>query len=104
MIERNHQEAIHVLARALIAQGMRREAMTICERAFVLRDVRRWHVIQAVIAATGARTYLEIGIADGQNILRVDAPVKIGVDPIAPSLAVQAAIDSGSLTYCPNGE
>lgn len=68
-------------------------------RALAGNDIRRWHVIQAVIASLNARTYLEIGVADGQSILQVDAPVKIGVDPIAPSGSVHGAVASGTMTY-----
>jgi hypothetical protein len=45
----------------------------------------RADIIQAVINATGARTYLEIGVAHGETLLKVEAANRIGIDPARPS-------------------
>jgi hypothetical protein len=56
-------------------------------------------VMQAVIAHLKARIYLEIGVAQGGNLVRVCAPHKIGVDPAFPPPAVQEEIQSGATNY-----
>lgn len=43
--------------------------------------MNRYHIIQKIIDAINAQTYLEIGIRTGSIINRIKAPVKIGVDP-----------------------
>ena len=43
--------------------------------------MNRLDCIQAAIAATSARTYLEIGVSRGRTFLRVRAPRKLAVDP-----------------------
>lgn len=47
--------------------------------------LNRAEVIQAVIDAVGAQTYLEIGVAHGETLLRVNVPQRIGIDPARPS-------------------
>jgi SAM-dependent methyltransferase len=46
------------------------------------RPYLRDHVINQVIAAFGHRSYLEIGVADGENINRIDCATRRGVDPL----------------------
>jgi hypothetical protein len=41
----------------------------------------RTDLINAVIAATGAQSYLEIGVGHGTNYRAVEVPHKVGVDP-----------------------
>lgn len=43
--------------------------------------MNRYHIIQNIIDATGAQTYLEIGIRRGSIIKNIRATDKIGVDP-----------------------
>jgi hypothetical protein len=48
--------------------------------------------INQAFGATKRHTYLEIGVAAGRTFLVIDAGLKIGVDPIAPSSEVAAAL------------
>jgi len=43
--------------------------------------MNRFHIIQKIIDAIRAQTYLEIGIRTGSIINKIKAPEKIGVDP-----------------------
>ncbi len=47
--------------------------------------LNRADVIQKIVDATGARTYLEIGLHHSETFLTVNAERKIGVDPERPS-------------------
>lgn len=49
--------------------------------------IARWDIIQAAIAATGARRYLEIGVQGGQCFGRIQCEDKVGVDPDRSSAA-----------------
>jgi hypothetical protein len=84
---------------ALMAQGRVQEASAIFEDTLRRNDLRRWHILQIAVARLNAATYLEIGVADGANILRVAAPVRIGVDPVAPAPLVAATMPREALTY-----
>src|SRR5262245_5024194 len=98
-LDPNNPEAEFILGRALDDRGMAEEAWQSFERTLWLRPVSRWHVLQAVIARLRARTYLEIGVDQGDNLVRVCAPIKIGVDPAAPSPVVQSEVQRGAATY-----
>ncbi len=63
----------------------------------------RIKIIQRAIDRLGARTYLEIGVADARTFLAINAPRKIGVDPKKPcpqlfEVANNATIRSFQLT------
>lgn len=47
--------------------------------------LNRAEIIQAVVNALNARTYLEIGVAHAETLLRVRAATRIGIDPARPS-------------------
>lgn len=98
-LDPNNPEAEFVLGRALGERGLNEEALQSFERTLWLRPVARWHVTQAVIAYLKARTYLEIGVAQGAHLVRVCAPVKMGVDPAAPAANVQLEIERGAAKY-----
>jgi hypothetical protein len=98
-LDPNNPDAEFVLGRALGERGMADDAWQSFERTLWLRPVSRWHVVQAVIAHLKARTYLEIGVAQGINLVRVCAPTKIGVDPASPPPIVQWEIQSGATNY-----
>lgn len=61
--------------------------------------VTRVEVIQHCIDALRARTYLEIGVADGSCFCSVTAPMKVGVDPIAPANAVKVEMEFPGVSY-----
>jgi len=50
----------------------------------------RWDILNAIAARIGAERYLEIGVADGDNIRRIDVAERHGVDPV-PSPGGQRA-------------
>ncbi len=62
-------------------------------------SVSRRDVIQRCIEALGARTYLEIGVSDGRCFAAVQAPTRIGVDPIAPAPLVVAELGKPGVVY-----
>jgi hypothetical protein len=95
----NHSEAEFLLGRALGDQGRSDEAKDCFERAVWLRPVARWHVIQLAIAHRAARTYLEIGVDQGQNLAHIAAPLKFGVDPITPTGVVELEVRTGRTVY-----
>jgi len=88
----NQPEAEFHLGKALEAQGRHEEALACHERTLWLRPTRRWRVIQAAVARLRAKSYLEIGVSTGETFRRVAAPRKIGIDPIAPTAAVQREV------------
>lgn len=47
--------------------------------------LNRADIIQTVVDAARARTYLEIGVAHAETLLRVRAATRIGIDPARPS-------------------
>ncbi len=51
----------------------------------------RIQVVQKVIDAVGARTFLEIGVWKAEAFMAIRAPRKIGVDPIKPAPAILQA-------------
>ena len=68
----------------------------------------RWHVpglmdrmqlIQHAVDALQARTYLEIGVDAGECFCAVRAPIKIGVDPVAPKPAVATELGRHGVSY-----
>ena len=59
-----------------------RDAFVSERRARIDRgDIDRTTVIQRLIKARGARSYLEIGVERGTNFFQIDAQVKMAVDP-----------------------
>ena len=56
-------------------------------------------IIQHTIDTLGAGMYLEIGVFDGRCFCSVNAPTKIGVDPIAPAPAVVAELTKQGVQY-----
>lgn len=52
----------------------------------LLRNRQRSDLINYLIVKNGYKKYLEIGVADGENLRRIEAAEKVGVDPSpAPS-------------------
>lgn len=56
-------------------------------------------LIQHAVDVLDARTYLEIGVDQGQAFCAVRAPVKIGVDPVAAAPAVIAELRRPGSSY-----
>jgi SAM-dependent methyltransferase len=50
--------------------------------------MNRWDVVNLVTDHTNAKTYLEIGVSDGQTMSKLRAPFRIGVDPAPHASAV----------------
>ncbi len=44
--------------------------------------MKRSDLIQKIVGAVNARTYLEIGISGGKNFFRIKAKYKFAVDPL----------------------
>ena len=61
--------------------------------------VYRTQLIQLAIDTLSARTYLEIGVDQGEAFSVVRVTRKIGVDPIAPQPKVQAALKRPGAQY-----
>ena len=61
--------------------------------------ISRMQLIQYAINQLSGHTYLEIGVDEGQAFCSVQAPVKIGVDPVAPRPAVAAEINKPGVSY-----
>jgi hypothetical protein len=68
----------------------------------------RWHLpnklsrmqlIQYAIGQLSAHTYLEIGVDEGQAFCTVQAPVKIGVDPVTPRPPVAIEMRKAGVSY-----
>ncbi|HEX4839282.1 MAG TPA: hypothetical protein VFU89_02430 [Rhabdochlamydiaceae bacterium] len=47
----------------------------------LLQSQQRTDLINYLIVKNGYKKYLEIGVADGENFRRINAPEKVGVDP-----------------------
>jgi hypothetical protein len=61
--------------------------------------MNRMQLIQYAIDTLQARTYLEIGVDAGQCFCAVRAPMKIGVDPVAPKPAVAIELGKPAVSY-----
>ena len=61
--------------------------------------VSRGDVIQRCIDSRKARTYLEIGVSDGRCFAAIQAPTKIGVDPIPPAPRVIEELRNPGVVY-----
>jgi hypothetical protein len=68
-------------------------------RWYLPNKVTRQDLIQRSIDALGARTYLEIGVDEGQSFCAVNVPSKVGVDPVAPMPAVVRELDKPNVSY-----
>lgn len=68
-------------------------------RWYLPNKVVRQELIQLSIDRLAARTYLEIGVDEGQSFCAVDVPVKIGVDPVAPMPAVARELEKPKVSY-----
>lgn len=81
--------------RSIIADALYRTGL-----AWFLRNrVTRIEVVRHCIRTLRARTYLEIGVSEGDTFCSVTAPIKIGVDPIAPSDAVKRELSKPGVSY-----
>lgn len=47
----------------------------------LLKSRQRTDLINYLIVKNGYKKYLEIGVADGENLRKINAPEKVGVDP-----------------------
>ena len=101
MADPNCSEAEFWLGKSLEAQGRHEEALVSHERSLWLRPVVRWHLIQAAITWIGAKTYVEIGVGDGQNFCHITAARKLGVDPVPPDGPAWNEILAGRAAFFP---
>jgi hypothetical protein len=65
----------------------------------VRNGVSRRDVIQRCIDSRQARTYLEIGVSDGRSFSSIQAPTRIGVDPIPPAQRVLEVLRDPGVVY-----
>lgn len=68
-------------------------------RWHLANKMTRMQLIQYAVDQLEARTYLEIGVDEGQAFAVIRAPFKIGVDPIAPRPAVEAELKRADASY-----
>ncbi|MBI1314867.1 hypothetical protein GC176_26525 [bacterium] len=87
------------LAISLLSQNRHDDAATVLDDALTAPDVKRWQVIQTVITALDAQTYLEIGVEQGTNFELVRAPMMLGVDPVPAMPRVRTLLHYGVVQY-----
>src|SRR5688572_14654802 len=68
-------------------------------RWYLPDKLMRMQLVQYAIDRLGARTYLEIGVDEGQSFCAIKATVKIGVDPLAPRPAVALELTKAGVSY-----
>ena len=68
-------------------------------RWYVANKLTRMQLIQYAVDHLGARTYLEIGVDEGESFSAIRAPIKIGVDPVEPRPAVQTELRRQGSSY-----
>ena len=68
-------------------------------RWYLPNKVMRQDLIQLAIDRLAARTYLEIGVDEGQSFCAVNVPIKVGVDPVAPRPAVARELGKPNVSY-----
>ena len=68
-------------------------------RWYLPNKISRMQLIQHAIDVLSARTYLEIGVDQGQTFSVVKVPVQIGVDPIAPAPDVVETLKRPGASY-----
>jgi hypothetical protein len=68
-------------------------------RWYLPDKLMRMQLVQYAIDQLGARTYLEIGVDEGQSFCAIKAPVKLGVDPVKPRPAVASEMTRPGVTY-----
>ena len=68
-------------------------------RWYMSNEVVRQELIQRSIDQLSARSYLEIGVDQGQSFCKVNVPLKVGVDPVAPTPAVVREIKKPNASY-----
>jgi hypothetical protein len=68
-------------------------------RWYLAHKLSRMQLIQYAVDRLAARTYLEIGVDKGQSFSVIRAPIKIGVDPIAPRPAIEAETQRPGSSY-----
>jgi len=61
--------------------------------------LERVKIIQTIIVAKKAKTYLEIGVDQGKVFEIIHGPFKIGVDPVAPAKKVQKVLDQKNIYF-----
>src|SRR5450756_941041 len=84
-----------MMRRSVLADLLRRTGLP-----WLMRNrVTHVEVIQHCIDALRARTYLEIGVADGTCFCSVTAPMKVGVDPVPPANAVSVELENPGVNY-----
>ena len=74
-------------------------ARTTPMRWHLSNKLSRMQLIQYAIDELSAHTYLEIGVDEGQAFCKVQAPVKIGVDPVTPRPAVAIEMQKAGVSY-----
>jgi hypothetical protein len=67
--------------------------------ASVYKPVLRKEVIRQYITGVNAKTYLEIGVSNGENFLQIEAPFIIGVDPVVPNQAIKNSLSENRLYF-----
>lgn len=65
----------------------------------VYKPVLRKDIIQNTLKKLNAKTYLEIGVSNGENFLQIEAPFIIGVDPISPNQQIKSSLSDTRLYF-----
>jgi hypothetical protein len=68
-------------------------------RWYLRNKIMRMQLVQHAIDALAARTYLEIGVDEGESFCAVRVPRKTGVDPVPPKPRVAVEITSPGVQY-----
>ena len=68
-------------------------------RWYLPNKVMRQTLIQAAIDRLKARIYVEIGVDEGDSFCAVNAPIKIGIDPVPPKPAVANELKKPHVIY-----
>ena len=68
-------------------------------RWYLPNKLMRWQLVQHAIDTLAARTYLEIGVDEGESFCAIEVPMKIGVDPVSAKPAVARALTEPGTSY-----
>jgi len=63
------------------------------------KPLLRKNIILQTLASIKAKSYLEIGVSNGENYLDISAPFIIGVDPIAPNQKIIDSLNENRLYF-----
>jgi len=68
-------------------------------RWYLPNKIVRQELIQLAIDRLAARTYVEIGVDEGQSFCAVNVPTKIGIDPVPAFPAVERELSKPGVFY-----